>query len=349
MKQVFLRKAKGGHIAGWLIIIILALATAGIFYYAFNSGSGLQNDEEKTNEESWLTYRNEDFGFELKYPPQWTVAQTFSADTPAFNVYKKDETQDPPFYHSNLVTQVSIFPRGVPTEGAFGSSLNSNVVFNTDVLEARDFILEDGTRWATFASIKNSPASWNESGFIWNSVEIKNLKISCFRAGEPIAKIACEPFLGDTLIRSGTINKEDRKIAEKILSSFTLTGTGDNAKSDSIKDLIRLDSPKVGATIKSPLQVEGRARGTWYFEASFPIVLVDWDGKIIAESHAEAQSDWMTQDFVPFSGVIEFSSPVEGQSDAPDFMKRGTLILKKDNPSGLPENDAALEIPVVFK
>ena len=29
-------------------------------------------------------------------------------------------------------------------------------------------------------------------------------------------------------------------------------------------------------------------------------------------------------------------------------MKRGSLILKKDNPSGMPEHDDALEIPIFF-
>ena len=54
----------------------------------------------------------------------------------------------------------------------------------------------------------------------------------------------------------------------------------------------------------------------------------------------------MTEDFVPFSATLEFTSPYPGKGQ--DFMKRGSLILKKDNPSGLPENDDALEIPIQF-
>ena len=90
----------------------------------------------------------------------------------------------------------------------------------------------------------------------------------------------------------------------------------------------------------------GQARGYWYFEASFPIVLTNWDGLIIAEGYATADGDWMTEEFVPFTASLEFTNPYEeGQ---PDFMKRGSLILQKDNPSGLPENDNALEIPIYF-
>ncbi len=110
-------------------------------------------------------------------------------------------------------------------------------------------------------------------------------------------------------------------------------------------DLIRVTSPMSGATITSPVTITGEARGTWYFEASFPIAVVDWDGKIIGEGHAEAQADWMTSEFVPFKAIVTFDTSEIHNA----YSKRGTLILKKDNPSGLPEHDAAIEIPVVFK
>ena len=115
----------------------------------------------------------------------------------------------------------------------------------------------------------------------------------------------------------------------------------DNPKNDSII----ISSPLAGATISSPLTVEGFARGSWYFEASFPLILTDWDGRIIAEHYATAQSDWMTTEFVPFKGVLEFEKP----QSINGFSKRGTLIFKKDNPSGLPEHDDALEITVYFE
>ena len=120
------------------------------------------------------------------------------------------------------------------------------------------------------------------------------------------------------------------------------------------KDLIVLNTPKANDVIKSPLVIEGQARGYWFFEASFPIVLTDWDGKIIAEHYAEAQGEparttdgvqsggWMTEDFVPFKSTLTFTAPAGNN-------KRGFLILKKDNPSGLPEHDDALEIPVTFE
>ena len=45
------------------------------------------------------------------------------------------------------------------------------------------------------------------------------------------------------------------------------------------------------------------------------------------------------------SRTVEFETPdiIDG------FSRRGFLMLKKDNPSGLPEHDDALEIPIYFK
>lgn len=115
---------------------------------------------------------------------------------------------------------------------------------------------------------------------------------------------------------------------------------------DSKANLIVVESPAPLTVVNSPLQVTGEARGTWFFEASFPIIITNWDGLIIGEGYATANGDWMTEDFVPFTASIEFTNPYN--DDDPDFMKNGILILKKDNPSGLPENDDALEIPIRF-
>ena len=110
-------------------------------------------------------------------------------------------------------------------------------------------------------------------------------------------------------------------------------------------DLIKVSAPLPTSVISSPLELRGEARGIWYFEATFPIVIVDWDGRIIGKGYVSALSDWMTEEFVPFEGVVEFEKPeIIGE-----FAKRGAIIFQKSNPSGLPENDDALEIPVFFE
>lgn len=103
---------------------------------------------------------------------------------------------------------------------------------------------------------------------------------------------------------------------------------------------ILLQSPLPGTVVTSPLIVQGSARGTWYFEASFPVRLLDANGHELAAVPAQAEGDWMTQDYVPYTAVLEFEQP---------STPNGTLILQKDNPSGLPENEASLEIPVMFQ
>lgn len=107
------------------------------------------------------------------------------------------------------------------------------------------------------------------------------------------------------------------------------------------QDLIRVSSPRPNETIQSPLKITGEARGYWFFEASFPIELIDSNGDPIplTPSHVMSASEWMTEEFVPFEGTFEFSKPTS---------KDGVLILKKDNPSGLPENEDTLRIPVKF-
>jgi len=106
-------------------------------------------------------------------------------------------------------------------------------------------------------------------------------------------------------------------------------------------DLIRSNSPRPNSKIESPLSIEGEAVGPWFFEGDFPIVLVDWDGLIIAEGFATAEGEWMTEDFVPYKAELSFTKP--------EYKEAGTLILRKDNPSDLSEHDDALEIPIIFK
>ncbi len=104
-------------------------------------------------------------------------------------------------------------------------------------------------------------------------------------------------------------------------------------------NLIKVSLPTTNQVVKSPLLIKGEARGTWYFEASFPVQIVDANGNILGSAIAQAQSDWMTENFVPFNAMITFSTPPT---------ENGMLILKKDNPSGLPEHDDELRIPIRF-
>ncbi len=101
---------------------------------------------------------------------------------------------------------------------------------------------------------------------------------------------------------------------------------------------IIVNHPLANEVVKSPLIISGQAKGTWFFEASMPIKLEDVSGQLIASSYAQAQSDWMTDQLVPFKATLYFFTNASS----------GYLVISKDNPSGLPQNDASIKIPVNF-
>lgn len=168
--------------------------------------------------------------------------------------------------------------------------------------------------------------------------------------GQPSYKIADDsPFLADiAAMFGGEVGSVHAVVSgvvvnEEVMYINSLVRLSSSASCES--DDIILDTPRGGDVISSPLHISGQAQGTWFFEASFPVVLTDWDGRIIAQGVAQADGDWMTTDFVPFDAALTFSTPAGG-AGIPDT---GSLILKKDNPSGLPEHDASIEVLVRFR
>ncbi len=109
-----------------------------------------------------------------------------------------------------------------------------------------------------------------------------------------------------------------------------------NATSDNL--IVQIPLP--GDTVAKTLTIMGKARGSWYFEATFPVVVLDTTGQVLVTSFAQAQGDWMTTEFVPFVGQVIIPDSYKGKA---------TIVLKKDNPSGLKENDASLSFPVMIQ
>lgn len=103
---------------------------------------------------------------------------------------------------------------------------------------------------------------------------------------------------------------------------------------------VQVTEPQENDLVTSPLTVKGIARGNWYFEASFPVKLLDAHGTVLSQAPAQAQSDWMTANFVPFTATLAFSGSTTST---------GTLVLKNDNPSGDPVRDKEVRIPVRFR
>lgn len=106
-----------------------------------------------------------------------------------------------------------------------------------------------------------------------------------------------------------------------------------------ISDMVKITSPLAGAVVGKTFTVKGEARGQWYFEASFPVQVKDANNDTVGQGIAQAEGEWMTTEFVPFSAnviVTNYSGPA-------------TLVLLKDNPSGLPENDDSVSIPIIVQ
>ncbi len=135
------------------------------------------------------------------------------------------------------------------------------------------------------------------------------------------------PGMSDATTCSRTPQKEDSETSEEPGIS---------------NDLIVVTSPRVGEQVANPIELKGMARGYWFFEASAPVVVTNWDGLIIGEGIITADGEWMTEDFVPFTGTLSYELP------ANSYSATGTLIFKKDNPSGLPENDEAYEMSIIL-
>ena len=117
------------------------------------------------------------------------------------------------------------------------------------------------------------------------------------------------------------------------------TFTQDIGNEMELQDIIRSTNPRPYQKVTSPLSLTGTARGTWFFEAQFSGKIVDDTGQELGVGIITAQGEWMTEEFVPYSGEIVFTTPSTA---------KGKLILEKNNPSGLPEHDASLNIPITF-
>ena len=97
--------------------------------------------------------------------------------------------------------------------------------------------------------------------------------------------------------------------------------------------------PTANAKVASPVAVIGEIPGNWSFEASFPVKLLDSTGATIASGKGNVLGNWMTSTLVPFSAQLTYTGSPSGA---------GTLVLQKDNPSGLAANDDSAEITVHF-
>jgi len=119
------------------------------------------------------------------------------------------------------------------------------------------------------------------------------------------------------------------------------TGTVEQNSSSTSEMPISVDNIKDNQTVSNPINIQGKARGSWFFEATFPIQLVDASGNIITTTQARAETDWATTSFVNFSATLEYNNSTS--------TGRALIVLSNDNPSGDPARSQSIFIPVILK
>lgn len=179
---------------------------------------------------------------------------------------------------------------------------------------------------------------------IWQGELAPELRLS----GGDLGNSEQELLLGTERAKEKTVGSYQFTLVDATTRSITLsvikpgvqTSTPEPQPSQTADELIRTTQPEANQLVTSPFTVTGEARGPWYFEASFPVTLVDANGQVLVETYAEAQGEWMTTEFVPFKSTLNFAQPTT---------TTGVLILKKSNASGEPERDDSRSIPVRFR
>jgi hypothetical protein len=98
-------------------------------------------------------------------------------------------------------------------------------------------------------------------------------------------------------------------------------------------ELVDITTPGIDSGVSSPLTVVWTMPWYWFFEATAPIRVEDNDWVLLGESYVIATAPRMTESVIWFSGSTA---------------TWGVLILKRNNASGMIENEGYVEIPVVF-
>lgn len=101
-----------------------------------------------------------------------------------------------------------------------------------------------------------------------------------------------------------------------------------------------LDNFKEGDLLENNAVLQGKIKDNFFFEGSFPIEIRDINNNIIGRSLAKSQTNWMTSDYVEFK-----TDPIT--FDKKDNIE-GFIIFRKDNPSGLIENDKEIKLKAKF-
>lgn len=161
----------------------------------------------------------------------------------------------------------------------------------------------------------------------------------------------CEVIPQSDIIVTWTVSTWDTMSGAMIESGNDTTTTRDTSPTPqfttslswALAEQVIIISPAENALIDNPLIITGSAPGNWFFEWVAPVTIVNRNGLILWDWYISAIGEWMTTGMVDFSGLIVYNrDPI---TPYPYWW----IILNRDNPSGMPENDAWIEIPILFE
>ncbi len=311
-----------------------------------------QPQQPPAEQVQWRDYSNNNYHFEARWPEAWRITATSPGEPlVAVNLYSPEQENQielPLNIHTRAgLTHLSAYPKGWGTSLPGGKQLtlkeygqDTPASFALDAENSYAFLLENGQAWGYLLHPAQPPAGWADEGYLFAQIAVEDFKAQCYdeQTGEPLPMDECDPMTGDSIVRRGQLQQPDARIIRTALAELSFFSPEQERKP--LSDLIRVEQPLPNNEISSPLQITGEARGQWYFEGDFPVVLQDMDYNTLATGVAQAKGRWMTTDFVPFELTLEYG-------DAPDD-ERGYLLFKKSNASGKPEMDRSYRVPVLF-
>ena len=289
----------------WFVILVLIVAGIGIWYlgrYANSEQNGMPSVNVKT-------YASSLYPISLQYPDSYVLSEA-------------DRGTGQRWLHVITLTHSANLP---PPQNGEGPPTIEVAFYQNDI--DRSSIIN----WITGSNASNYKlGARNIASTTVDGAEAASYEWSGLYEGKTTAFLA-----GDAIVAASVtyLTREDEilDVYKDVLDSIQIAPGKD--------DLIFMSLPLPGEPVRSPLQIAGKARGNWYFEASFPVKLYDSKGALLAIEPAQAQGEWMTIVYVPYIATLTFS---QAATDT------GFLVLEKDNPSGLPEHANELRVPVRF-
>lgn len=274
----------------------------------------------------WQMYRNERFQFQIQYPPNWTIEEADDALEPRVTLTPVQVGVAPA--KRSPTASVVIYPRGTPGVVRLGAQETASIQHPYALEKAINFTLNDGSPWASEIHFLQTPSSWGPYSFIWLEAGVEGYIEHC----QPLHQsAACDPLFGDNLIRDGAVSKEDRQLTQAIFRTFRFIQTSATTESDEAT----VASPRPDSRFRPGSTIRGQAPLDWFFEGHIGVSIYDSNNIRIGHTAIPLRDP----ESGSFNGTVRFANP---ETSA------GSLHLERANPTGDPNVDAAVIVPVIF-